>query len=70
MLQVPDSYLDPRIRKFVEEQPEKVEELKKLYFEWAKRCGVLEFDDLRALRQPKFRARREAEQKANLKAET
>ena len=41
-----------------------VEELISLYDVWAKRCDVLEFDDLRALRQPKFRARREAERKA------
>ncbi len=43
----------------VNECPEKVEELKKLYFAWAERCGVMEFDDLRALRQPKFRKERE-----------
>jgi arylsulfatase A-like enzyme len=43
------------------EQPEIVAELKALYDAWAKRCGVMEFDDLRALRQPKFRAKREAE---------
>ncbi|MDT8389145.1 MAG: arylsulfatase [Lentisphaeria bacterium] len=45
----------------VEKHPEKVEELKRHYFAWAKRCGVLEFDDLRAIRQPQFRARREAD---------
>jgi len=31
---------------------------------WSARCGVMEFDDLRAHRQPKFRARREAERAA------
>lgn len=51
----------------VEKHPEKVDELKGLYFAWAKRCGVLEFDDLRALRQPKFRAKLEAEQAAREK---
>ena len=44
--------------------PEVVETLKGLYFAWAERCGVWEFDDLRAHRQPKFRARRETERKA------
>jgi len=44
--------------------PAVVEELAALYFAWAKRCNVMEFDDLRALRQPKFRARREAEKAA------
>lgn len=53
------------INDLVDEKPEIVEELKKLYFAWAERCGVLEFDDLRAHRQPKFRAKREAE-KTNL----
>jgi len=48
----------------VNERPEKVEELKKLYFAWAGRCGVLEFDDLRALRQPKFREERERRARA------
>ena len=42
-----------------------VDELKELYFIWAKHCNVMEFDDLRALRQPKFRARRAAEKAAN-----
>lgn len=46
------------------QHPEIVEELKALYFPWAERCNVLEFDDLRAHRQPKFRARREAERAA------
>jgi len=45
-----------------------VEDLKALYFEWAKRCNVMEFDDLRALRQPKFQARREAEKRAKEKS--
>jgi len=48
----------------VDEKTEKVEELKTLYFAWAERCNVLEFDDLRAHRQPKFRAKREAEREA------
>ena len=43
------------------DNPAIVNELKEQYFAWAKRCGVMEFDDLRALRQPKFRAKREAE---------
>jgi arylsulfatase len=46
------------------ENPKIVEELKALYFDWAKRCNVMEFDDLRALRQPGFRAKREAERRA------
>ena len=46
------------------ENPRIVEELKGLYFAWAKRCNVLEFDELRAIRQPKFRAKREAERAA------
>lgn len=33
------------------EHPALVEELKALYFDWARRCGVMEMDDLRALRQ-------------------
>jgi hypothetical protein len=41
--------------------PEIVKELTSLYHAWAKRCGVMEFDDLRAHRQPKFKAKREAE---------
>jgi arylsulfatase A-like enzyme len=41
--------------------PEIIEELSELYFSWAKRCDVLEFDDLRAIRQPKFREQRERE---------
>ncbi len=41
-----------------ESNPELVEALSALYHEWAARCDVMEFDDLRALRQPKFRARR------------
>ena len=45
----------------VSQQPDIVEELKSLYFAWTKRCNILEFDDLRALRQPKFREKREAE---------
>lgn len=44
--------------------PDVVEELTGRYFEWAKRCNVMEFDDLRAHRQPAFRAKREAEQVA------
>ena len=44
--------------------PQMVEALKGLYFAWAQRCNVLEFDDLRAIRQPKFKARREAERAA------
>jgi arylsulfatase A-like enzyme len=44
--------------------PDLVEELKTRYFAWAKRCNVMAFDDLRALRQPKFRAKREAERAA------
>ena len=43
------------------ENPGIVEELSRLYHAWAARCNVMEFDDLRALRQPKFRARREME---------
>jgi len=45
----------------VEKRLDIVEELKELYFSWALRCDVMEYDDLRALRQPKFRAKREAE---------
>lgn len=44
-----------------------VEELKALYADWAKRCNVMAFDDLRALRQPGFRARREAQRSASNK---
>lgn len=51
----------------VNDRTDIVEELKKLYFAWAARCGVMEFDDLRAHRQPKFRARREAEMAAQAK---
>ena len=50
------------------EHPEFVKELDTLYHEWAKRCNVMEFDDLRAIRQPKFRARREAERRAKEKS--
>lgn len=52
------------LRDLSTEHPEIIEELQDLYFAWEKRCGVMEFDDLRALRQPKFRARREAERAA------
>jgi arylsulfatase len=49
------------------EHPDIVKELSILYHEWAKRCDVMEFDDLRALRQPRFRAKREAERAASAK---
>ena len=42
-------------------KPEIVMELEGQYLEWAERCDVMDFDDLRALRQPKYRAKREAE---------
>jgi len=42
------------------DHPEIVKELTELYHAWAKRCHVMEWDDLRAYRQPR-RARREAE---------
>lgn len=46
------------------DNPGIVDELTRLYQTWAERCHVMEFDDLRALRQPKFRAKREAERAA------
>ncbi len=53
----------------VDANPETVEELKALYFAWAGRCGVLEWDDLRVHRQPKFRAQREAARAAQAATE-
>ena len=40
------------------DHPDTVKELAALYNSWAKRCNVMEFDDLRALRQPLFRTQR------------
>lgn len=51
-----------------QDNPEIVSDLTRLYNVWAERCGVLEFDDLRAIRQPKFRAIREAEMAKKSKA--
>jgi arylsulfatase A-like enzyme len=57
------------INDLVLEQPKLVEDLKQLYFAWAERCNVLEYDDLRAIRQPKFREKREAELRAKQQRE-
>ena len=43
------------------EHPEIVKELSELYHAWARRCNVLEWDDLRAHRQPHFKVFRGAE---------
>lgn len=42
------------------EYPEKVEELKKAYFEWANRCDVMDYDDLKSHRRPNYREKYEA----------